>query len=356
MTAESSLKVDPNVKIPPAVLAAAARSEEMHRQYRDDPVDEDQGEDVTPEGNEPADLATEAPLTPTDPGVQQEEQRREPKPKKAKAKEEPEPDDWEHRYKSLHGRFTKQEQTIRTMADQIRSMEMVVATMTASGNAPTEAGEAPLDDGEGLTAEEINDYGADMLKVVAKQARAEIAPLLRARDQEIASLRQQLSGVTTVVQVDAREKMHQDLDHKLPQWRELNHDDGFLAWLGLPDPYSGGIRHDMLKAAYAQNNPARVLAFFNGFLAEEAAVAPVQAGPDTGASPLRKVPLQSLAAPGRAKAAAPNPGPVEKPVFTRAQIAQFYADVAAGRYRTKEPEKQQIEKQIFEATKDGRVR
>ncbi len=36
--------------------------------------------------------------------------------------------------------------------------------------------------------------------------------------------------------------------------------------------------------------------------------------------------------------------------------AATYADVAAGKYRGKEAEKDRLEGQIFEATRDGRVR
>ena len=51
-----TLQDDPNVKIPAAVLAAAARSEEMFNQYRDGgPV---QPEEVTQPGNPELDAAT----------------------------------------------------------------------------------------------------------------------------------------------------------------------------------------------------------------------------------------------------------------------------------------------------------
>lgn len=112
----------------------------------------------------------------------------------------------------------------------------------------------------------------------------------------------------------------------------------------------------MLKAAYAQGDARRVLAFFNGFLAEEAATSPAEAEPEVETARVSKVPLQNLAAPGRAKSAASNSAPAEKPIFTRAQIATFYADVAAGRYRGKDADKVKLETQIFEAQREGRIR
>ena len=148
------------------------------------------------------------------------------------------------------------------------------------------------------------------------------------------------------------------MNEQLPNWREVNVNPEFLNWLKLPDPYSGAIRHDLLKAAHERNDAPRTLAFFKGFLAEEAATTPAERGPDLpdGASVQQKVSLESLAAPGRAKTAAATSAPAEKPSFTRAQISKFYADSAAGRYRGKEAEKDRIERQIFEAEREGRIR
>jgi hypothetical protein len=63
-----------------------------------------------------------------------------------------------------------------------------------------------------------------------------------------------------------------------------------------------------------------------------------------------------LAAPGRAKTAAPAGGPAEKPFFTTAQITQFYSAVNRGEYRGREDEQKQIENQIFAAQREGRIR
>jgi hypothetical protein len=112
----------------------------------------------------------------------------------------------------------------------------------------------------------------------------------------------------------------------------------------------------MLKEAYGRNDSARVANFFKGFLSEEAAVAPADG--DRGRSDQiapAKMSLEEFAAPGRAKTAAAS-APAEKPTFTRDQIAQFYRDSATGKYRGKETEMNRIERQIFDAERDGRIR
>lgn len=343
---DSSLPADPNVKIPAAVLAAAARSEEMFNQYRDGgPAPSETGM-VTQEGNIESESASFAKPTET-PAPAPAAQTPAPAPA-------PEGDEsWEHKYKSVHGRYVRAQDQIRTMSEQITGLQNVIATLQST------AAPAPIPEFKAeslITPEEAADYGEDFLKVVGKRAREEMAPVIQGYELKIKDLETRLQGVNGAVQQTSHEKLLANLDEKLPNWRQLNTNDAFLDWLRLPDPYSGAIRHDMLKAAYAQGNAHRVAAFFNGFLAEEAAVAPVTAEPDASVTKVPKIPLQNLAAPGRAKTAASANAPAEKPFFTRPQIAAFYADVAAGKFRGRDAEKNKAEAQIFEAQREGRIR
>jgi len=345
---ESTLQNDPNVKIPAAVRAAAARSEEMYNQFRDGgPVETPT--DVTPQGNpdlEAASLAQSAPAQtqPTEQPVQQPAETTPPA----------DGESWEHKYKSMHGRFVRSQDQIKTLSEQVSQLQSVIATMQT---APAQQVQIPELEAENLiTPEEAADYGEDFLKVVGKRAREEMAPVIKGYQAKIAELEQKLNGVSGAVQQTSQEKLLTKLDEGLPTWRELNSNSEFLDWLRLPDPYSGAIRHDMLKAAYAQGNAHRVLAFFNGFLAEEAVVAPAGQEPDPQVTKVPKVPLANLAAPGRAKTAASASAPAEKPIITRAQIATFYADLAAGKYRGRDAEKNKAEAMIFEAQRDGRIR
>ena len=179
---------------------------------------------------------------------------------------------------------------------------------------------------------------------------------------EVAELRQQLAelsaavgSTTKAVVKNARQSMYAYLDDNLANWTAINDDEKFKDWLSLPDPLSGAIRHELLKKAYAANNGPRVAAFFKGFLSEEAAAAP-QLEPAPQPAKPGKVPLVEFAAPGRARSAATaTPAPVEKPSITRAQVTQFYADVAAGRYRGRDDEKNRLEKTIFDANREGRI-
>lgn len=347
---EPTLQYDPDVKLPKSVLDAAARAEAFYASAQEQAAD---GEaPVTSQGN--PDLDASALANDNQPTEHPTTQAATTQPvDQSKGEDET----WEHKYKSIHGRYVRSQETIRQQAEMIQNLQGVIATLQATAPAATASTDIPELKAERLiTDEEAADYGEDFLKVVGKKAREEFAPVINAYKAEIEGLKKRLEGFSGFVQQDSHTKLMANLDEKLPNWREVNTNQEFLNWLSLPDPYSGAIRHDMLKAAYAQGNASRVLAFFNGFLAEEAAVAPAQAEPDVEVTKIAKVPLANLAAPGRAKTAAPAPAPAEKPIFTRAQIAAFYADVNQGKYRGRDADKNKAEAAIFAAQREGRIR
>lgn len=350
MSAKSLPATDPNVKIPAAILASAARADQAYNSvYNPEPAEGPEGQS---QENEPAAPETPAPETP--PVTAQGNE-----PPLAAAPKGDDEQSWEHRYKSMKGRYDRAEQQLRTMSDQIASLQNVIATMQveqpAAQSAPAEMRAERL-----ITPEEEADYGSEFLSVVGKRAKEELLPIVSQYEQKIAQLEAKLAGVGGYVQQDARQRMESTLREQVADIDNINRNPHFLAWLKLPDPYSGAIRHSLLKEAYDRNDAARVVAFFKGFLSEEAALDPApSAGPDQtqmAAPPPGKVPLEAFAAPGRAKTAAAANAPAEKPIFTRAQIAKFYAESAAGKFRGREAEKDRTEQQIFEAEREGRIR
>jgi hypothetical protein len=343
MSAKADLApIDTSVVIPKAVKARAARAEEIHNNaYKKEPVDEPGPKDNVAE---PAPPAEPVEVTP---------QGKEPPPAAAPAPEPPS-EDWKHKYESMKGRFDRSQEQLRGLSDQVGQLTSVVSSLKAAPPIP-----APSPHPNTLiTPEEEADYGSEFLKVVGKKAQELFNPEVDGLKKQIDALQSKLDGVGGFVAQTAQSKLFEVLDRDCAGWREINMDQNFLAWLRLPDTYSGAIRHELLKVAFERNDGPRVLAFFQGFLAEEAAVDPVSGGdiPLPAALAPGKVPLEQLAAPGRAKSAAATPAPAEKPLITRAQIAKFYADIAAQKYRGKEAEKDRLEKMIFEAERDGRIR
>jgi hypothetical protein len=336
-------QVDPSVKLPPAVRAIVNAAEDLHKETykveelpadpQDPPAATSPQESVTPQ-------VTDPPQTPVDDQT------------------------WEHKYKSMKGRYDAEvprlKDQLRGLSEQVSNLNNLLATMQAAPQAP------PAGEPERLiTDEEVESYGKDFLDVVGKKAKEIAGAEIRKLQSEIAGLKSQIGNVATAGVQSARDKMLDTLDESVPNWRELNEEPKFLAWLGEPDVFSGATRHELLKQAYDRNESRRVLAFFQGFLTEEAALNPASAGnpkatsqqPDqnTGNKP-GKVPLASLAAPGRAGTAAGDKLPAEKPIITTKQITDFYHNRALGKYAGREKEADAFEAQIFDAQKDGRIR
>lgn len=346
MTAFVPGQIDPNVKIPDAIKATAARADAAFKAAYN-PEDAD-GVQKTDEEAPAANAESED--APQDEGKTQKSAEENTEQPPVKGEED---QSWEHRYKSMKGRYDRAEAQLRQMSDQITSLQNVIATMQVT--APVGQSNSEMAVERLITAEEENDYGSEFLTVVGKKAKEELLPIVKGYEAKIAELEERLKNVGGYVQQDARARMESLLDDRVPTWRDINFDPNFISWLKLPDPYSGVIRHEMLKAAYERNDAPRVAAFFNGFLAEEAATDPARE--ETGRTEAPAKPsLERFAAPGRAKTAAASGAPAEKPIFTRAQIAKFYAESAAGKFRGKEAEKDRIEAQIFEAEREGRIR
>jgi hypothetical protein len=339
--------IDPNVKVPAAVLRNSARSDAVHAAAYADPNAPpiDPNASPLPDPNAPPATPTVSSAPPATPSAP------------------PSVGDtnWEHKFVTMKGRYDKaeitigqQQTTIANLNQRIVSMENTIAALAAAP--PPAAAPAPELNAAALAAD-TEVFGPDFMAAVARQAEAVMKPKMDALEAENNKLRNQVSGVVTTVVQDGRQKMLERLDRDLPTWHEQNRDPNFLAWLRLQDPFSGAIRGELLGRAFEHNETDRVLAFFKGFLTEEATVAPVTPTAAPAPSTEGRTSLESLAAPGRAKSAAtPNAGSPEKPIITRAQIAQFYVDVRQGKYNGRDAEKMSDEQMIFAAEREGRIR
>jgi hypothetical protein len=345
----AELRVDPNARIPAAAKAAGKRADDLHSKIysKEPPAEEpkDGAKDpVEPATTEPAAAAPAEPTAATPPTPVTPQGNPTPAPS--------DEDTWKHKYDSMKGRFDRSQGQIRQLSEQIGQLQLQLqARAQPAPVAP--AAQSPL-----LSPKEVEEYGSEFLDVVGKKAKETFSPEIQELKAQVASLTEQLGNVNGVVATDVQARFFSDLDRSLPNWGELNTNEDFIAWLKLPDAYSGVIRHELLNAAYERKDAPRVLAFFKGFLAEEAATDPARLAPTPApaATPAPgKVPLETFAAPGRAKSTAAT-APAEKPIIHRAQITQFYLDVSAGKYRGKEGEKDRLEAMIFAAEKEGRIR
>lgn len=338
---------DPNVHIPRSVRRQAAQSsqlQDMITKAGDPPTTQNPPpSELTMDSGAPAAQPVIPPVTsPVTPPVT------------PPVTHQPTVEEVQRNYKAMEGRYRKANESLESANQRITELENMVQQMRAAPPA------APTSVESLLTPEEIQDYGPEFIDLVKRASADATRPLLA----EIGRLQAQLSHVGQKVEGQRIESMHDKMDAMFPRWRELNSDPQFIEWSNLHDTYSGAIRKKLMQEAWDSGDARRCTAFFQGFLAEEAAITDptrvqhpssgLQPAPLAPVAPQGRITLESLAAPGRARSAAGDP-PAEKPFYTPQQVSQFYVDVARGRYRGREAEKAQIEADIHMAQFEGRI-
>jgi hypothetical protein len=336
---------DPNVKLPPAVVAAAQRSNDLVAQSLAETSAPQENGQANGETNGQANGQTNRDAVTSESNGHAPQ----PAPQPAPAQQI----DWESRYKAMHGRFEQVNGQVRSLGQQNAHL---IANMQATQPA------AP-NDVRFVSEKEQEEYGSEFLDVVGKRTKEVVTPEIERLNRHVQQLEARLGNVQQATVLTAKERMWAELDQKIPWWRELNENQDFIAWLALPDRYTGDIRQNLLKAAADNFLTDRVKAFFEDFLAQEATRRPAYVEPtrqlsatSSNGSPSR-VDLASFAAPGRAKQpGASNFAPEEKPIITSAQIRAFYKDVSNGFFKGRDQERVAMEQAIFAAGSDGRIR
>lgn len=263
---------------------------------------------------------------------------------------------WEQRARSAEGRMAQLARANQDLVGRFGELENALAALRAAGAAPPAPAPEPLP--RLITPEEETEYGTEMLTVVGKRAREEIAPEIVQLRGELANLKGRLDGTVQLVQGGRVMGMYELLDSKIPNWRDVNQSPQFKDWLSVRDPFSGRTRSEMLLEAHGRQDGQRVLNFFQGY-AEAAGLpqtppAPVATTPPPSGQPVAPT-LEDFAAPGRARSAPQSPMPPEKPVYTSASIARFFHDKLQGKWKGRENDAALIEQDIFAAQHEGRI-
>lgn len=256
----------------------------------------------------------------------------------------------------MKGRYDQAQSTIGSMQEQMRDLGTELLRTQQLIRAPQQPQQNPQTPVKLVTPEDEQNYGTELIDVVKRAAKEAISPELNKLERENQQLRQSVTK-------SAQTALYASLAEQVPNWNEINTNPRFHNWLRLPDLYSGTVRGQMLKQAFQAADAPRVVAFFKGFITDEVAAGQIQPAPQVQPAPtpprIAAVPLETLVAPGRAR---PAPGdqsgqsPDAKPVYTHAQIATFYSNVRKGVFEGNDKEKDRIEKSIFLAQREGRVR
>jgi hypothetical protein len=199
------------------------------------------------------------------------------------------------------------------------------------------------------------------MDVVGRRAAEVYEPIIQQLATELQQVKRQVGGVQNTVVFDARVKMYDDLARSVPNWNAINDSPQFGQWLDQIDPISHRTRREFLNGAHNSNQAGQVIDIFNSFLQAVGAAPGQSNGSGNGAGnpnpppPQQQFDLMALAAPGRAKSGQTQ-APPDKGIVTRDEIKQFYTEKTQGKWAGREAEAAAIERQIFDAGNEGRIR
>ena len=260
------------------------------------------------------------------------EQQEESAPQEEVIEEEPKQDRayWEQRFKVMEGKFKSE---VPRLSDQIRDLMSqndkltnLIATMSPKEEKPETPKGTYLTDEE---SEKLEEEGFERSTVDLIGSMAE-----RIVEKRLSKYDQKVDGIANDVAESSKDRFFSELDSKVPDWKVINEDSGFLEWLSESDGYSGSTKQQSLDTAYANMDAGRVAKIFNAYK-----------------TPTHVGKLEKQVAPGKGAASAATVS--QKKVWSKGEITKFYSDQIKGKYSEKEAAK--FEKDIFLAQKEGRI-
>lgn len=198
-----------------------------------------------------------------------------------------------------------------------------------------------------MNPEDVERFGADLVEMVQRGAATAIDAAIsrfestaKTLETRVASLETALNGVSKRTDASLEDQFYATLEKLVPDWKQINDDEGFLAWLAEVDPVYGVQRQVGLSAAHQALRADHAANVFNAFKAQRKP----RASPSDLAAPRSSGASTELAAP-------------EAPTFvTTKDIQTFYHDVSRGAYKGREAEMMRREQEITQAVAENRVR
>lgn len=256
--------------VPKQVREQADRANEIHNQVYnpedtpdDDADDQGQGhdepqiDDVDPQLKQPpvddsgdAD-APDVPTAPKDPPA---------------AKDDEPTESWEQRYRTAQGLLKAESQR---WAAERRELQVEIEDLKKAVAKPAEKQPAKDPAKPLVTDADLETYGPELLDVIGRKAQEMAAQIVDARmaelKPELESTKKQVTDIAQQSYKTNEDKFYGELERSVPDWKAINTDQNWLAWLGEVDPLSGVPRQRYLDNAAQQLDHAHVARLFNAY-------------------------------------------------------------------------------------------
>jgi hypothetical protein len=260
------------------------------------------------------------------------------------------------KYRTLQGMYNAEVPRLhsqnREMQQRVQQMEQLLASMSSQRS----SAESSQVNEVLVTPQDQEEYG-ESIDIMRKVSREELVPVAQRLGRIEQMLQQMQTNVVPQVQAvakqqaaSAEQQFWSELTGRVPNWRDVNDSQDFQSWLLDIDPLTGIARQTYLEDAQRSLDANRVANFFRAWLENtgQAAVAH-----STGRVSVSSE-LEKQVTPGRSRAAA-TPQSNKSRIYTPDDIKKFFDDVRTGKYKSREPERDRIERDIFSAQRENRI-
>lgn len=259
----------------------------------------------TQEGQEPQEGTPQTTVTPAEP------------PKELTLEEK-----LQQKYDTLEGKYRTE---VGTLNARLKDTEQMLAAATTRPE--MDQLQALVEGGE-ITQEELDEYGPELVGLMRKAAREQLAPLVEHLKKQNEETYSRLEETAKASRETMRNTMIATLDQRVPDWQKLNEDPAFVAWIRQPDVLSGQLRQTLLQQAFDDNDTNRVIAFFEGYKTSGQTGQPAAAPAASTAQPATAIDqqgsgLETLVAPGRPAGTQATGAQQSGKIWTRAEIEHF---------------------------------
>jgi hypothetical protein len=298
------------------------------------------GKSATPADPTPADGGNPgidpAPANPDPTGGNADPMPADPAPNPTDPPKTETPEYWRQRFEVMQGKYNAE---VPRLVEQVNALMQQVQESAQAGKKEDPPAKNPASVEEAL-AGLYETYGSDLTDALDR--------LVQARVQKV---EEKVSKVETATAQTAKEKFYGHLDRVAPDWRVLNTDPGFFAFLATPEEFTGIPFQALLASAFESGDAERTAKIFNTY---SKTINPTS----TPETPKEVQPTpDALATPAKRGGGDPGPAPQGgKKTYTMAEVNAFYKDLELGRYNGKEQEAARIENDILIANQEGRIR
>lgn len=172
---------------------------------------------------------------------------------------------WEHKYRRLQGKYDAE---VPRLHQQVKELQLALQQMQHQIQAPPPppaAPEKPAEPERYVSDEDVVNYGADFVDIQRRIALDATRELRKQVDELKAQLAQTGQAVQQTGQVVNTVTFEQKLLDAVPDFRTINNDPAWVAWLNEVDPILRGPRRLVAQAAYQRADVEAVKGYVDLF-------------------------------------------------------------------------------------------